>query len=110
MSRGRSGRVASAARPKLGSDAGKVFLRASSSAFSWRLRLSRVVIVLMSSAFRLGNHFDFSDRAPEDLRLSKITNLAVHTFPRFMDSRNRQSGRASQEPNGPHICKGAMKL
>src|SRR5262249_11035199 len=50
-----------------GSDAGKVFLRASSSASSWRLRLS-LRHRLMRFAFRIGNHFGFSDGADEDLQ------------------------------------------
>jgi hypothetical protein len=51
-----------------GSDAGKVFLRASSSASSWRLRLSAIAVILMRFAFRIGNHFGFSDGADKDFR------------------------------------------
>ena len=45
------------------------------------LALVSIVIVLMSFEFRLGNHFDFSGRNPEDFGLSKVTNLTVRTFP-----------------------------
>src|SRR6266516_7971532 len=45
-----------------GSNAGKVFSRASSSACSWRLRLSLSPSSLRF-AFRISNHFGFSDDA-----------------------------------------------
>ena len=43
-----------------------MFSRASSSACSWRLTLNASAIVLMRFAFRIGNHFGFSDGADDD--------------------------------------------
>jgi hypothetical protein len=44
--------------------------------------LAAMGIILMGFVLRLGDHFDFSDRTPEDSELLRSTNLTAHMFPR----------------------------